>query len=295
MAPGLCLARRSLDMNAPLAIPRAIDSAPAPRHQRTEGAARISFKPSGEHTRLDRLYQSGAAKVRLPEVFGSEPRQAVLINTAGGLTGGDHMSAEVTLGKNCRAIVTTQACERIYRSVGGSADVAARLTVGEGARLDWLPQETILFDGGRLSRRLEAELAPNAELLLVEAVIFGRTAHGEAVRSGLFTDRWRIRRGGKLIFADDLRFDWADAELLGRPAVLAGATAMATILVATDDPSRHLETLRSIIGPAGGASSWNGKLLARMVADSGAALRRTLIPALDALLDGAALPRIWRI
>jgi urease accessory protein len=284
----------AVEVNVSLAIPSLIEAA-SPRHQRTEGAARISFKRCEDRTRLDRLYQSGAAKVKLPDVFGGEPIQAVLINTAGGLTGGDRMSAEVTLGENCRAVVTTQACERIYRSAGGSAEVATRLTVGEDARLDWLPQETILFDGGRLSRRLEADLAPNAELLLVEAVIFGRTAHGETIRSGLFTDRWRIRRGGKLLFADDLRFDWANAELLGRPAVLNGATAMATILFTTDDPSRHLEGLRSIIGPAGGASAWNGKLLARLVVDGGGALRRTLIPALDALLDGAALPRIWRM
>jgi len=282
-------------MNAPIAIQPPIEVAPAPRHQRTEGAARFSFKQSAGATRLDRLYQSGAAKVKLPDVFDGEPTQAVLINTAGGLTGGDRMAAEVEVGDDCRAIVTTQACERIYRSAGGSAEVTTRLTVGDGARLGWLPQETILFDGGRLSRRLEADLAPSAELLLVEAVIFGRTARGETIRSGLFADRWRIRRGGKLLFADDLRFDWADAELLSRHAVLAGATAMATILLATDDPSRHLENLRAIIGPVGGASAWNGKLLARMAADSGAALRRTLIPALDALLDGAALPRIWRI
>lgn len=294
MAAGLCLARPPLNMNAPLAIRLPVEGA-SPHHQRTEGAARISFKPSEGTTRLDRLYQSGAAKVKLPDVFGGEPTQAVLINTAGGLTGGDRMSAEVILGENCRAVVTTQACERIYRSVGGSAEVTTRLSVGEGGRLDWLPQETILFDGAWLSRKLQADLAPNAELLLVEAVIFGRAAHGETIRSGLFTDRWRIRRGGKLLFADDLRFDWANAELLGRPAVLAGASATATILLAAADPSRHLEPLRSIIGQAGGASCWNGKLLARLTADSGAALRRTLIPALLALLDGAALPRIWRM
>jgi urease accessory protein len=295
VAAGFWLARRPLKMNAPLAIPSPIEVAPAPRHQRTEGAARISFKYDRGATRLDRLYQSGAAKVKLPDVFDGEPTQGVLINTAGGLTGGDRMAVEVAVGDNCRAVVTTQACERIYRSAGGSAEVITHLTVGEGARLDWLPQETILFEGGRLSRRLEADLAPNAELLLVEAVVFGRAAYGETIRSGLFADRWRIRRGEKLIFADDLRFDWANAELLGRPAVLAGSTAMATILFATDDPSRHLENLRSIIGPAGGASAWNGKLLARLTAGSGAALRRTLIPALDALLDDAAVPRIWRI
>ena len=218
-----------------------------------------------------------------------------MINTAGGLTGGDCMSAEVALGDNCRAVVTTQACEKIYRSAGGSAELMTRLTVDEGARLDWLPQETILFDGARLSRQLDVELAPNAELLLVEAVIFGRAAHGETVRSGLFTDRWRIRRGGKLLFADDLRFDWANAELLGRPAVLASATAMATIFFTSEEPARYVEGLRSIIGPAGGASSWNGKLLARLTANGGAPLRRTLLPALELLLDGAALPRIWRM
>jgi urease accessory protein len=282
-------------MNAPLAIPSPIEAVLAQRHQRAEGSARVSFKQSNGSTRLDRLYQSGAAKVKLPDVFGGEPTQAVMINTAGGLTGGDRMSADVTVADNCRAVVTTQACERIYRSAGGSAEVTTHLTVGEGARLDWLPQETILFEGGRLSRRLEADLASNAELLLVEAVIFGRAAYGETVRSGLFADRWRIRRGEKLLFADDLRFDWANAELLGRPAVLAGAAAVATIFFATNEPSQHLESLRSIIGPAGGASAWNGKLLARLTAESGAALRRTLIPALLALLDGAALPRIWRI
>jgi urease accessory protein len=283
------------NLNAPVAIRSPTDASPQPRHQRTEGAARISFKHGDGPTRLDRLYQVGASKVRLPKVFDGEPTQAVMINTAGGLTGGDKMSVELALGENGRAIVTTQACEKIYRSASGSAEVATRLTAGNGARLDWLPQETILFDGARLARRLEVELAPNAELLLVEAVIFGRAAYCESIRSGLFTDRWRIRRDGKLIFADDLRFDWANAELLGRPAVLNGATAMATIFFTAEEPSRYLEGLRSIIGPAGGASSWNGKLLARLTANGGAPLRRTLIPALELLLDGAALPRIWRI
>jgi len=272
----------------------ALPARPSPRLQRTEGAARISFKWSHGGTRLDRLHQSGAAKIRLPNVFGGEP-QAVLINTAGGLTGGDRMSLEAMVGDGCRAVLTTQACEKLYRASTGSAEVRTRLVVGEGARLDWLPQETILFDGARLSRHLEAELAPGAELLLTEAVIFGRTAHGETIRSGLFTDRWRVRQGDALIFADDLRFDWADTDLLHRPAVLAGATAMATILFVTGDPGRHLEAVRAVVGEAGGASAWNGKLLVRIAAESGASLRKTLIPALEFLLGGAALPRIWQI
>lgn len=273
----------------------ALPARPSPRLQRTDGAARISFKWSRGATRLDRLHQSGAAKIRLPNVFGSEPPQAVLINTAGGLTGGDRMSLDAVVGENCRAVLTTQACEKIYRASTGSAEVRATLVVGEGARLDWLPQETILFDGARLSRKLDANIAPGAELLLAEAVIFGRVAHGETLRSGLFTDCWRIRQGNALIFADNLRFDWADTDLLHRPAVLAGATAMATILFVTSDPARYLETVRAIVGEAGGASVWNGKLLARIAAESGASLRKTLMPALELLLDGAALPRLWRM
>jgi urease accessory protein len=267
----------------------------APRLQRTEGVARVAFKRVGGDTRLDRLHQAGAAKVRLPHVSVGAPPLAVLINTAGGLTGGDRISTEVAVGEGCCAQLTTQACEKIYRSAGGAASVGVQLTLGKGARLDWLPQETILFDGARLTRTLEADLAADATLLVVEAVIFGRSAHGEAVRSGLLADRWRIRRQRKLVFADDLRFDWARADLLSRPAVLAGAGAMATILYVGDESERRLEALRATIGAAGGASAFGGKLLARVTAEGGAALRRVLIPGLVGLLDGAALPTIWQI
>ena len=184
---------------------------------------------------------------------------------------------------------------RSTRSAGGSAEITARFTVGEGGRLDWLPQETILFDGGRIERSLAADLAERATLLAVEATIFGRTARGETVRAGLFRDRWRIRRNGTLAFADDLRFDWADAGLLDRPAVLAGGRAMATILFIGPDAEERLPTIRALVGESGGVSAWNGKLLARIVAEGGAALRRVTSPALIDLLDGVALPRLWQI
>jgi len=270
-------------------------SAGLPPMQRTEGTARVAFKRTATGTRLARLHQGGAYKVRLPRGAAGAPPEAVLINTAGGLTGGDRMSAEVTAGGGCRALVTTQACEKIYRASDGIAEVEAHLTAEEGSRLDWLPQETILFDGARLKRRLLADLAPGATLLAAEAVIFGRAARGEVMRTGAFSDRWRIRRQGRLVFADDLRFDWASGDPLGRPATLAGAGAMATILLVCDEAEKHLEPLRSVLGGSGGVSAFNGKLLARVTAEGGAALRRVLIPGLVELLDGAALPRIWQI
>jgi len=268
---------------------------PFSRLQRSEGTARIAFKTEFGTTRLDRLFQQGAAKVRLPVCEAGEPPQAVLINTAGGLTGGDRMSAKVSLAADCRAVVTSQACEKIYRSPSGDAEVQTYLSLAEDSRLDWLPQETILFNGARLSRRLDADLARGADLLLLEATIFGRSARGERVTSGLFADRWRIRRDGRLIFADDLRFDFSAPDLLRRPAVLAGAAAMATILFVADEPEKHLAPLREVVGESGGASAWNGKLLARFTATTGAALRQTLIPALAILRGGVSLPKFWRI
>ena len=278
-----------MKMNAPIAIQPPIEAAPAPRHQRAQGSARVSFKRVDDVTRLDRLYQSGSAKVKLPSVFGGEPTQAVFINTAGGLTGGDRMSAEVALGEHCRAVVTTQACERIYRSAGGAAEVTTHLTVGAGARLDWLPQETILFNGGRLSRRLEAD-PRQMPTLLAKPSIFGRADPARRALRPL-ADRCALPRGKCLRRLSALRL--VGCRTLGQTAVSRGAPWRPSSSPPTTFAT--LETSRAIIGPAGGASSWNGKLLARMIADSGAALRATLIPALDALLDGAALPRIWRM
>jgi urease accessory protein len=282
-------------MNVPLAVSTAEagKSALPARLQRAQGAARIAFKRRGGQTRLEALFQSGASKIRLPNVASGQAPCAVLINSAGGLTGGDRMSLAVRMEAETRALVTTQACEKIYRSTGAEAEIATVFSLGEGARLDWLPQETILFNGARLSRRVDADLAPGATLLILEATIFGRAAHGETINSGLFRDRWRVRRDGRLVFADNPRFDWANAALLSRPAVLAGGAAVATMLLITSEPERHVQPLRQIFAGAGGASAWNGKLLARVTAEGGAALRRILLPALNELMDGAALPRMW--
>jgi urease accessory protein len=262
--------------------------------QRTFGKSRISWKCVGGRTMLDRFEQLGAARIRTPRQEASEPPLAVLLNTSGGLTGGDRIETAVDVGAGCRAMATTQACERVYRSLGPEAELETRIAVGEGARLDWLPQETILYEGGRLSRKLEANLAPGSVLLAVEAVILGRAAMGEQVTTGFVHDRWRVRRGGKLIYADDLHMDWANAGLLDNPATLGGAGAVATLLYVAEEPDHLIEAVRAQIGDAGGASAWDGKLVARMTAADGQALRRALTGALSAMLAGMSLPRMWQ-
>lgn len=273
------------------------DAAPAlvPRHQRASGTVRASFRRRGLETLVHRLFQEGSAKLRLPRMA-SGLAEAVLINTAGGLTGGDCFANAFAVAENASLTVTTQACERIYRASQGEAEVRTKISLAPGARLDWLPQETILFDGGRLRRTLEADLAPSATLLAAEALILGRQARGEQVHSGLFRECWRIRRGQKLVFADDLRFEGDMARDLRAPALLNGAGALATVLLVGPDAEDRLAAAREVLGDScGGASAWDGKLVARLTAPDGFELRRRLMPLLQALRDGRPVPSFWRM
>ena len=248
--------------------------------------------------RIERLYQEGAAKIRMPKTA-ADALEAVLINTAGGLTGGDRLHWGVAVGEGAAATVTTQACEKVYRASFGVAEVSCRLSVASGGRLAWLPQETIVFDNSSFRRRLDIDLAPDAEALVLEAAIFGRRAMGEQVRRARFADRWRVRRSGRLIHAEELAIGPDAAGQLASDAALAGASAIATLALFSEDAEAKLDAVRAVIGDSGGASAWraggSGKLLARVVADDGSALRRRLIPLVQLLNRQAALPKVWTI
>lgn len=266
--------------------------------QRVEARADLEVGHSRGRTRIRRLLQDGSAKIRFPAT-GGDPLQAVLINTAGGLTGGDRLAWRLDVGPGASALATTQACEKVYRSSGGTATVSCSITVGEGGQVAWLPQETILFDASALTRTIDADLAADASGLFVEATVFGRKAMGETVSRANFRDRWRIRRGGRLVHAEDFRVVGDAESLLGDRAVAAGATAMATILYLGDDAERCLEAARVIAGERGGASAWSvgrsGKLLARLLADDDYHLRKRLVPMIELLNGQAGTPKVWSL
>ncbi|MGE4221143.1 MAG: urease accessory protein UreD [Alphaproteobacteria bacterium] len=269
-------------------------SDPGPSLERTHGTVRLGFRRRDDRTALSHLYQAGAGKARFPRVEPGLPPEAVLINTAGGLTGGDRLTVDVAIESDAMATVTTQACERIYRSAGNEARVETCLSVGQNATLHWLPQETILFDRSQLRRHLDIDLRPQSRLLAIVGIVFGRRAMGESVREAAFRDSWRVRRDGKLIFADGARFSGGVGAMLSRPALLGGNGAYATLLMVDPDVGQRLGMLRSSLPETGvGASVWDGMLVARIVAETGQALRRLLVAALTCLRDGAPLPRVW--
>lgn len=265
------------------------------RPQRARGIGRLAAKPLGGRTRLAELFQEGSAKIRLPHTFSAE-MEAVIINTSGGLTGGDEMSWAIDAGRDCHVTATTQACEKVYKASAGTAAVSTRISVASGARVDWLPQETILFDRASMTRRLEVDLEAGAEFLGLEAVLLGRKAMGETMATGLFRDRWRIRREGRLVHAEDLRLE-GDIPGIGKaPAVLGAQVAFATVLYCGPRAEAYLARVRQVLGDAsGGASQWRDKLVVRLTAADGYALRKILIPVISVLRNGAPLPKVWNL
>ena len=266
--------------------------------QRVDARGVLAVRRRVGRTRIERLFQEGAAKIRLPQ-RATDPLEAVLINTAGGLTGGDRLSWTIAVGDDAHAMVTTQACEKIYRSSGGEATATIVLDVGAGASLAWLPQETILFDGSAFRRTIHADVAPGARGLFVESSLFGRLTMGETVQRGLFRDRWRIRSGGRLVHAEDFAIGPEVAGRLAAVAATGGASAIATVLALRDDAEDLLDPARAIIGDRGGASAWRvgetGKFLARLIDEDGYGLRKRLIPLLRMLNGAAGLPKVWSI
>jgi urease accessory protein len=246
---------------------------------------------------VGRLYQAGAAKIRFAGAHADDGLTAALINTAGGLTGGDRFEWDIELDAGSRCSIVTQACERVYRSDSGPAGVSIALKVGQGAQLDWLPQETILFDGADLDRAFEIHMAEGARLLAVEAVLLGRLAMGEHTPNVHLRDRWRVWKSGRLMFADEVRLDQA----MGTgAALLNGAGAYASVLYVGDDCADRAAAVRALLDARqdrvqGGASAYEGKLFCRMLARDGLGLRQALIPVLEALRDGEPLPRLWTI
>jgi len=220
--------------------------------------------------------------------------QAVFINTSGGVTGGDRLAYCASVGDGAKLTVTTQAAERIYRATAGPAKISNTLHLDKAATLEWLPQETILFDGSNLHRRLDVDMAEDASLLAVETLVFGRKAMGEVLQTAQLHDTWRIRRGGVLAYADALRFT---APVPNGVAGFGDNTALAILLYLAPDAETRLEQARGLLGfdeVEAAASAWNGILAVRFLAPDAHPLRRALILFLTGF-RGCPLPRVWHM
>lgn len=273
------------------------DAAAAPRLERGDGVAEIAFGRTG----LRHLYQRTPCRVLFPLPEPGDLPVAALLTTSGGLAGGDRLRLAVAAEAGARAVATTAAAEKVYRSLGPETQVAVSLTSAEDAWLEWLPQETILFEGARLVRRVSADIAAAGRLLAAETLVFGRAARGECFTRGLLHEAWRVRADGRLVWADALRLDGDVAARLGAPTAFAGARAVATAIYVGPDAADHLPLARVLTEESdgcGSASLVNGVLVARLLGMRADNVRAALIRYITGLRHAAAalpaaLPRLW--
>ncbi|MFN3937021.1 MAG: urease accessory protein UreD [Gemmobacter sp.] len=260
------------------------------RHQRSTGAARVGLALRHGIAAVATLEQTGCARA-----FVLPGPEVVFLNTAGGLTGGDMLSAGLDIPAGARVTATTQTAERLYRAAGGTARIAVSARVGAGARLDWLPQETILFEGCRARRRTEIDLGPGATCLMAETLILGRAAMGETPRRPDFRDWRQISRGGVPVHLDPVAI--GPGTLGPGPAGTDGARALASVVLVGPGAENALGPVRALMpfdGVRAAASGWDGRLAVRLMAGDGWPLRRALA-ALLRLLCGRPLPRVWQV
>ena len=260
--------------------------------QRSVGAGKIGFGLNG----LEMLYQSGCAKIMLPRSYCDIP-EAIIVNTGGGLTGGDSFFIHAKVGGVGSLCVSSQAAERIYRSAGGRARISNNVDVGSGCHLDWLPQETILFDESALSRNFEAHLEKNSSLLALEMLVLGRGEMGEVLKKVSFNEQWRVWRDGKLIYADGLRFAEPEIGKLSQPATFASNRALAVLLYVAPDALERLGEAKSLLRELDietAISAWNDMMVVRFISEEACIMHRAMKKYLLGF-RGRDLPRVWHV
>src|SRR5579872_4325091 len=258
---------------------------------RASGIVRFDVAANEGVTCRRDLFEAGSLRVRFPSPE-DQGLSAVLVNTAGGIAGGDRFDVDIACKSDARLTVTTAAAEKIYRAESAAAELNVTLTAEGRSHLSWLPQETILFDRARIRRRIEIDLSEEASLLLCEIVVFGRAAMGERIRTGEFADRWRLSRGGRLVFAENIRLDGDIGEKLGRPAVAKGGVAIGTALIVPGDEALAERIRMLTFSGEVGISAWNGFAMARFCAQDAGQLRTDMMAVLGCV-SGFALPRLW--
>ena len=274
----------------------------------TEGVAEIGFDCREGVTRLNHLYQRDPLRVLFPTPVRDEPPLAVLLTTSGGLVAGDRLDISVGLASGAAAHVATSAAEKVYRSLGPTTAIRQTLSVAAGSALEFLPLETILFDGARLWRETTVELASGSTFLGGDIVVFGRRARGECFTRGLLREVWEVRRDGRLVWGDALHLEGDISGIIDDPACFDGAAACAAMIFAPAaqdlcsflDGAREIQSTTSASGLRAGVTAVAGLIIARWLSTDAAALRRTYADLAshfrsEAMGLARSLPRLWYV
>jgi len=269
--------------------------------QRAQGLCRFVVGRSDEGNEIVDVFQQSPLRVIFPQVNGTGVKEAVLINTAGGIAGGDRLECEVTALMNASIAVTSQTAERVYRALDKPSRILTKLKVSDGAKLAWFPQETIIFNWARLQRETRIEISPGAELVALESLVFGRAAHGEQIVGGHLRDRWRVMQDGRLLWADTFHVGEEVFPHLNRRALLGNCKAIATLIFFGPELAKRLDLLRSVsvsLDCLCATTSVNGLIIVRLAAETSANLKfalRTLLNEVEPEFGAGPfrVPKMW--
>jgi urease accessory protein len=262
------------------------------RQPRADGGVRVSFRRTDGADRLADCLERDGYKIRFPRTGTLE---GVIVNTGGGVAGGDLVRHGITLGAATRVTISTPSAERIYRALDAPSRIEVSVRLEAGASLAWLPQETILYNRANLERRFDIDMAADASLLMAEITVFGRKEMGETLSTAKYLDRWRVRRAGRLAFAENIRFEGDLHASLQKAATGNGAGICATVLFVARAAEDRLEAVRWALSGAASriaASAWNGLLCIRCLGTDLEAVRHDLIRAI-LVLRPEPMPRVW--
>ena len=233
---------------------------------------------------------------------------AVIVHPPGGIVADDSLAVDLRVDSGAHALATTPGAQKWYRSTGADASSVTRLHVAEDAKLEWMPQETIVFDGARAAQTLEISLAPNAYFFGWEVLCLGRTTRGERFATGEFRQRIRLVRAGSgaPLWRESMRL-FGNDPLLASPLGFRGLPVSATAWIALPDDdsaaatSDVLASVRAALGdaPLAAASSpESGLIVIKAIGDAPEAVRNLLISVwkkirLQVFAREAIVPRIW--
>jgi len=265
-----------------------------------KAALALGFTSENRKTTLRSKHHDGPLVVQKPLYpEGQDICHAIVVHPPGGIAGGDELSLDASTGEGASALLTTPGAAKWYRSAGPWAKQGVAFDV-QGA-LEWLPQETIVFDGALADSAYGIDLGARAAFIGWDIVCLGRSGSGEKFSRGCFRSSVQVRREGRLLWRERGRID-GGGRLLDSPAGLAGSPVFGTLFAAAlDIDKKILEPLREqqpTLG-AGAVTLLPGILLARYLGSSSEAARRYFI-ALWRILRPALLgreaiePRIWR-
>ena len=259
----------------------------------------LGFVKQDGVTRLTERTHSGPLRVQkalypeLPSVC-----HTIIVHPPGGVVGGDQLSISVRLGNGAAALLATPGAAKWYRANGRVSRQSVDLKVAAGAALEWLPQETILYNGAQVEFDSKIELAADATYIGCEILCFGRAASGEKFDHGSVRQHNQIRRNGTLIWHEQGQLD-GSSPLMQSPFGLAGKTVCATLLAAA--PALAPTTISALRNSAGielGVTYMKSILAVRYLGDSSEAARHSMLHAWKILRPAllgrlAVVPRIW--